>query len=166
MATAKIKAVCNGCGRSMDAYGVSLTPMMMNALRKLIKAVRVKGINEIHLTKDTEGQSYELNHTEINNITRLRFHGLVAKVFEDDGSGNKKRKHGYWLITRRAAAFIKGENTLPQTVWIFNDHIVEKSDAEVSIAEVMGSVPYLDTIEDIEYREATRDQQTGKVSLI
>ena len=156
----KITAVCNGCGRPMGGYEIRISPLMVNALRKMIRADRVKGVNAIHLTKDTKGTDYELSHTEINNITRLRFHGLAAKYYEGTGD-DKKRKQGVWVVTRRAAQFIKGEIQIPETVWIFNDRIIERSEYHTTMTEVMGSTPYLDTIEDIRYHEVekTKDGQ-------
>lgn len=156
---AEIKEICNGCGREMAAYEISLTPGILNALRKLIKAVREKGVNEIHLVKDSN-----LTHNEINNITRLRFHGLVAKCYEGTGE-NKKRKSGYWLVTKRAADFIKGEVVLPATVTVFNDRIVSKSESTISMAEVMKSTPYFDTIEDIRYHEVKKTA-SGQIELL
>ena len=157
---AEIKEICQGCGREMAAYEISITPGIMNALRKLIRSVREKGVNEVHLVKDTR-----LTHNEINNITRLRFHGLVAKCYETDAAGVKKRKSGYWLVTKRAADFIKGEVVLPATVTVFNDRIVSKSESTISMAEVMKSTPYFDTIEDIRYHEV-RKTPTGQIELL
>lgn len=144
----------------MGAYEISITPGIMNALRKLIRSVREKGINEVHLVKDTK-----LTHNEINNITRLRFHGLVAKCYETDHDGAKKRKSGYWLVTKRAADFIKGEIELPVSVTVFNDRIVSKSETMVTIAEVMKSEPYFDTIEDIRYHEVHKSDK-GQIELV
>ena len=157
---AEIKEICQGCGREMAAYEISITPGIMNALRKLIKAVREKGVNEIHLVKDTN-----LTHNEINNITRLRFHGLVAKCYETGDSGDKKRKSGYWLVTKRAADFIKGEIEIPATVTVFNDRIVSKSETTIGIAEVMKSIPYFDMIEDIKYHEVHK-AESGQIKLV
>ena len=156
----EIKEICQGCGREMAAYEISITPGIMNALRKLIRSVREKGINEVHLVKDTK-----LTHNEINNITRLRFHGLVAKCYETDATGEKKRKSGYWLVTKRAADFIKGEIELPVSVTVFNDRIVSKSETMVTIAEVMKSEPYFDTIEDIRYHEVHKND-SGQMEIV
>ena len=156
---AEIKEICQGCGREMAAYEISITPGIMNALRKLIRSVREKGVNEVHLVKDTK-----LTHNEINNITRLRFHGLVAKCYEGTGE-EKKRKSGYWLVTKRAADFIKGDIQLPVSVTVFNDRIVSKSETYVTIAEVMGSTPYFDTIEDIQYHEVHKNDK-GQMELV
>jgi len=155
---AKVIEICQGCGREMGAYELTITPGIMNALRKMIHSVRLKGVNSIHLVKDTD-----LTHNEINNITRLRFHGLVAKYY-DSVNGTKKRRWGYWLVTKRAADFIKGQIELPVSVTVFNDRIVSKSETLVDIDDVMGSEPYLDTIEDIEYHEV-RHGKNGKDTL-
>lgn len=162
----EITVTCQGCGRAMGGYEISITKGMINALRKLIKAVRDKGENSIHLSDDTKGKPYELTHSEINNITRLRFHGLVAKVYEGSGE-SKKRKSGHWLVTRRAASFIKGEMTLPRAVWIFNDHIVDRgTEEQITIKQILGEAGnYWDTIDDINYREA-QVSKTGEVRLL
>lgn len=147
----------------MSAYEIPITVGILGALRKMIRAVRVTGINEIHLTNDTVGTPYELTHSEINNVTRLRFHGLVAKVYEIGPDGEKKRKQGYWLVTRRAAQFFKGEIELPYSVTVFNDRIISKGERKVRVSEVMGTEPYFETIEDIKYREV--QLKNGKIEL-
>jgi len=66
-------------------------------LKKIARAIEKKGINCIHLAKEKV-----LNHSELCNIIRPRFHGLVAHVRGEGMQGN-------FLLTRKGAKFLRGE---------------------------------------------------------
>jgi len=130
----------------MRPYRVKVTPMMVRALIKFREAVVAHNRNSIHLLKDMKGRSYELSRHEWNNFTRQRFLGLAVKV---------KGKSGYWLLTKRGAAFLNGQEAIPAYVFIFRNKIVERSEWTQNVAEVIGSTPYLEQKADIEYGEPT-----------
>jgi hypothetical protein len=137
---------CEHCGAKLRRYKHPLVPILVHALVKFAQAVHVKGLNSIHLKDDMDGTAQELTRYERSNWTKLRFHGLVAKVMED---GHQKR--GHWLLTRRGALFLTGKEKIPDFVWVFRNRIVEHSERMVDVTTVLGSTPYVETIDDIEY---------------
>jgi hypothetical protein len=66
-----------------------------------------------------------------NNFQKLRYHGLVYYAHKDNS-----RVRGHWLITRNGWAFLRGDITLPKFVVIRNNHILTKSDQEISVRDV------------------------------
>lgn len=130
----------------MRPYRVKVTPMMVHALVKFREAVIDHNRNSIHLLKDMKGKSYELTRHEWNNFTRQRFLGLAVKV---------KSEPGHWLLTKRGAAFLNGEEAIPAYVFIFRNKIVERSEWTQTVSQVIGSTPYLEQKADIQYGEPT-----------
>ena len=73
----------------------------------------------------------------------LRYHALVAK---DDNKGK-----GYWLLTSRGNAYLKGELAVPARVQVLNNRVIGHDEQLVSIREVMkGDVPHFEEIETLE----------------
>ncbi len=138
--------VCSACGAKLRAYWVTLTPGIIHALVKFRQALSIKGENKIHLLDDMDNREYELSRHEWNNFSRLRFHALVAK-YKKDG----EHEAGYWLLTSRGAAFLRGEADIPVKVKIFRNKVVDHSEDTVFIKDVIGSTPYFETVDDIQY---------------
>jgi len=138
--------ICSACGANLGAYWVTLTPGIIRALIKFRQALAAKQINKIHLLDDMVDREYELTPHEWNNFSRLRFHALVAKFKE-----NGEHEAGYWLLTSRGAAFLRGEADIPVKVKVFRNHVVDHSEERVFIKDVIGSTPYFETIDDIQY---------------
>lgn len=69
----------------------------IDILKGLIHAVHRLGRNCIHPRKEVEGK--ELTSNQVGNLSRPRFHGLVAKV---------KENPGHYCITNKGVDFLKG----------------------------------------------------------
>jgi len=134
--------VCPHCGASMKMYWHHLTPLLVETLVLFYKAVCDKAENCVHMPKDIS----ELTKTQYNNFQKLRLHGLVAKV-----KVGGVRKRGHWLITRRGAQFLKGELALPRDVQTFRNRVVGHKGRMVRIGDVLGSEPYVQSIDDFEF---------------
>lgn len=138
--------ICEHCGSHIKPHKQRLTPGMVHALVKARKAVYLLNRNSFHLYDDLVGEN-QLTTTEQMNWTKLRFHGLVAKVKNEDGSP----KRGYWLITSRGFAFLRGEISIPNFVVTKQNKVIERSTTKVNLASVIGSMPYWDSYSDFEY---------------
>lgn len=145
------KVSCPHCGRNMSPYKVPLTVGFLKGLVKFRGAVALKGENKVHLLHDMQGTAFELTPHEWNNFSRLRFHGLVAK-YKEDG----QHIAGLWLLTKRGAQFLNGTIKIPESVMIFNNRIIDRSQVLVSLSEVFrnSELPYFESIDDIEYGES------------
>lgn len=139
---------CPMCSASLKEYWHPITPLLANALVKAYRYISKAGEN-----KFGRGE-IELSMNEYSNFTKLRFHGLIAK-YKTEGVHEK----GYWLITTNGAKFLKGEYKTYKRVKTFRNRVQDHEPPMVSIADVIGSQPYLD--KDPEY--TLRDLRQGKL---
>ncbi len=106
--------VCQCCGQT-TTYLLPIDTGTCDIVKAFAAAVKNKGINLIHPTRDMEVPhkewSYEraihagvLTSTQIGNLTRARVHGLLARVMGHPG---------YWCITRKGINFLNGSR-IPQ----------------------------------------------------
>ncbi len=86
---------CECCGQT-TTYIVAIDKGAVNIMKKIAKAVEKKGINCLHLAKERV-----LNHSELCNIIRPRFHGLVAHVEGEKMKGN-------FCLTNKGIEFLNG----------------------------------------------------------
>lgn len=133
---------CPYCGASLKEYWHKLTPLLVNGLVKMKQKIINKNENRIHLQNDLN-----LSKTEYNNFQKLRFHGLIAHYKDKNG----KKENGYWLITKRGNEFLKGSLAIPSRVKTFRNHVIDHDDHLVHIADVIGSTPFAESIEDIQF---------------
>lgn len=106
MSTEKfIPKVCECCKRT-DTYLLSLDHGSAVVVRAIYLAVRAKGVNMVHPRKEIESSDEDeirnsngakLSSNEVGNLSRPRFHGLIAKV---------KGHRGYYCITRKGGLFL------------------------------------------------------------
>lgn len=137
------KNKCPHCGASMKMYWHKITPGLIRGLLKMRKAVVIKGENDIKIDK-LPGE-LELTKWERANWTKLRFHGLVAKVKKDG-----KTKRGRYLLTRKGTNFLNGDS-IPERVQTFRNKVVDHSPENVTLSMAMSSVPYWEGIDDIQF---------------
>lgn len=119
---------CDKCGANLDGRWERLTPGLCRTLIKIWGRVIAKNENRVHLAKDLD-----LSNNEYNNAQKLRYFALIAKV---------KGMSGYWLVTRRGAQFIRGQQKVHREVKIFRNHIQERSPDNVGILDVMSGPAY------------------------
>lgn len=89
---------CDCCGQS-TTYLLGIDRGTVNIVKKIAQAIGDKGINAVHLSKECLAKGY-MTHHEVGNISRPRFHGLVAKI---------KGEVGNYCLTKKGAAFLRGE---------------------------------------------------------
>ena len=90
---------CEFCGQT-KTYLLPVDRGTVSILKAVAGCIREKGINCVHLTKEVLEQGFFTSHHQTGNISRPRFHGLVAKV---------EGKIGNFCLTRKGAKFLKGE---------------------------------------------------------
>lgn len=127
-----VQKLCPHCGAKMKEWKHALTPGLISIFLEFAKAVKNKGINEIHLQNEVS-----LSKNGYNNFQKLRYFGLVAKVKDE----NDQPKAGYWLLTRLGIQFLKGMSPAPKWVMTFRNRITEKSEELVFIDDVQQVFP-------------------------
>lgn len=116
-------------------YWYKLTPGLMDVLFIMVQYVHEQDRNEFTM-KEIRDRLKTFQYTQ---TTKLRFHGLIAKIKDEDGV-----HHGKWLITRRAGAFMRNEIVLPIKVQTQANQVIDYDDYNVSIRDVYGDDLYLE----------------------
>lgn len=101
---------CVSCGQT-TTYELVIDRGTVDILKAISVAIRKKGVNLVHPRKEMEVTSrqvpYEemvrdgkLTSNQVGNLSRARFHGLIAAV---------KGKPGTYCLTPKGAGFLRGE---------------------------------------------------------
>lgn len=88
---------CECCGQT-TTYLLGLDRGTTEIVKQIARFIGKKGINRVHPRKEIEGHG--LSSNAVGNLSRPRFHGLIARV--DGEAGN-------YLLTRKGAKFLRGE---------------------------------------------------------
>lgn len=108
----KVKKICDHCGASMMERKVTFSKLFLATLKRIYsqgkKAQEGVHISELHFT---------LSQTTV--FQRLKYWGFILKCYEGDGD----RDFGTWRITDRAIQFMRGELSIPKSLWIFRDEV-------------------------------------------
>lgn len=87
---------CEHCSQSVT-YLLPIDRGTVDIVKAIAVAIKIKGINAIHPRKEIEGKS--LTSNQVGNLSRPRFHGLIAKI-----EGEK----GNYCLTRKGLEFLNG----------------------------------------------------------
>jgi hypothetical protein len=120
---------CECCGAKLLGRWESVSKGLIGSLIKLKQKVIEKDSNAIHLKQLT------LSKSEYNNFQKLRYHGLVARVKNNQG----EVETGYWLLTKRGNLFLMDKIVVPKKVLIFRNSIVDKSIEETKLSDILKS---------------------------
>lgn len=133
---------CPTCGAKVKKYWHPISIGMVKALVKVHKAVVMKGVNDIKISRLPEDMALTFN--ERGNFTKLRFHALVAKVKVDG-----KHMSNRWLITRKGYAFLYG-NPVPAKVLTYRNQVEDHSEETTTIGEVLKGDLFFETIDTVQ----------------
>lgn len=138
---------CGECGAKKVIYPHLLSPGIVSALRK---AAQYSVENrKRHFRKRWVDPL--LTKSESSNWSKLRFHGMVAKI--KDESGGIKR--GWWVVTHRAWEFLAARLSVPQYTFTYRNRVVQGyipptgKVPYITIREVKDVEPYFEQFEDI-----------------
>lgn len=103
------KEKCHCCSQSIT-YCLPVDRGSVDTLKAISVAIRKKGKNKIHPRNEMEVQKGQLTYQEmvsegvitsnhVGNLSRPRFHGLIARI---------KGEKGSYCLTRKGAAFLRG----------------------------------------------------------
>lgn len=88
---------CEHCGQT-TTYRLGLDKGSAEIVLEILKTVIRKGCNEIHPARELELSGRK--KWFLTNLSRPRFHGLIAYV---------RGKRGYYCLTQKAGKFLRGE---------------------------------------------------------
>lgn len=89
--------MCECCGQD-TSYIVNLDHGTAKTVYQIAQAIKRKGINIVHPRKELEG-SY-ITSNQVGNLSKARFHGLIASVRDNPGN---------YLLTTKGSKFLKNE---------------------------------------------------------
>jgi hypothetical protein len=136
----------------MKQFWHTLNPGLVSVLVKCIQFVHEHNKNEFHLQRDLH-----LSVNEFCNLTKLRFHALVAKV---DG------KPGFWLITSRGGQFLRGEISIPTRVKTFRNRVIDHAPELIHIDRLKGRIPEFEREYAYEYQRPIEKGKTQKLFVV
>jgi hypothetical protein len=140
---------CEHCGQT-KTYLLAIDPGTADIVRAISAAIRQKRENEIHPRKEMEVEGWSdyqdmirLGHMTSNmvgNLSRARFHGLIARI---------KGRAGWYCMTTKGAKFLRGatvhrfaivDKTTGHQVGYWGDEVI-------SIQQLRGVAEYWEKID-------------------
>lgn len=89
--------ICECCNQS-TTYLIAIDRGTVDIVKAIARFIGTKGINAVHPRKEMEGKY--LTSNQVGNLSRPRFHGLIAHL--DGESGN-------YVLTRKGSDFLRGK---------------------------------------------------------
>lgn len=117
---------CTHCQQTIKIYRYGISTSMVRVLRVMAKGTTTG------TTRAIDVDDLSLRHSERTQLTKMRFHGLVAKVKED---GHQIPRH--WLITHKGWRFLANE-PVPAKVVVYNNQVLGHDGGTVTIKRVAG----------------------------
>ncbi len=114
-----VSPVCSHCNQTTQ-YDLGVDRGTVDILKAIATKIRLKGENAVHPRNEMEVSVREhldykdmvtmgvLTSNQINNLSRARYHGLIAKI--DD-------RPGFYCLTQKGERFLAGE-AIPRTAII------------------------------------------------
>ena len=116
---------CSHCHHSINIYEYPINKVMVKFLREMAKATDKGQSREVDVEK------VSVIHHERTQITKLRIHGLIAKVKDEKGH----HKARMWLITKKGWDFLRGVE-VPRKVVIYNNQVLGHTGGMVTIGRI------------------------------
>lgn len=125
---------CTHCHQTIKIYRYGISRSMVRVLKAMAKSTTPDSGRAIDV------DDLKLKHSERTQLTKMRFHGLVAKV-KDDG----KQIPRHWLITRKGWGFLGGD-TIQSKVLVYNNQVLGHEGGGIEIKRVDGEADAYDAI--------------------
>lgn len=116
---------CTHCQHTIKIYEYPVNRVMVKFLRQMAEQTD----NQQDRAVDVEKVS--VIHHERTQITKLRIHGLIAKVKDENGHHQARM----WLITHKGWQFLRGE-PIPRKVVIYNNQVLGHTGGETTIKRI------------------------------
>lgn len=125
---------CSNCHQAIKIYRYGISTSMVRVLKAMARSTD-KGTG-----RAIDVDELKLRHSERTQLTKMRFHGLVAKVKDD---GRQIPRH--WLITRKGWAFL-GNEPVPAKVLVYNNQVLGHDGGTTEIKRIDGEADDYDAI--------------------
>ncbi len=119
---------CPHCDAKMVEYKHSLSKSLARVLYRISQHLDAN--REFHVG------SCNLTNSQINNLQKLRYWGIIEK------RADEKRKGGYWRVTDVGLWFMEGRTVLRKYVWTYRGEFVRFDGPQVLISELTDGWKY------------------------
>lgn len=116
---------CSNCGQTIKIYRYGISTSMVRVLKAMARATE-------HAGQAIDADKLALKHSERTQLTKMRFHGLIAKVKRD---GRQVPRN--WVITTKGWQFL-GNKPVPAKVIIYENQVLGHDGGETTIRRVGG----------------------------
>lgn len=142
---------CGEIHKVKDAHKEHLNRMKLTMLMRAANHVKETMENNFMVREICEPDEFQL----FNNFQKLRYHGLITPIRDDDG----KRIKGQWLITRNGWEFLRGKKLMHAWVKVKDNRITERSEDLVSLRNV--ATDMFEIVTRFEYFDEESGQPIG-----
>lgn len=119
---------CPCCGRFAKKYARHLHH---STARQLIQLMRIT--DQISYAHTSELIAPGVSGS--GDFTKAAYFGLIE---EAPGKVEGKKRVGYWRLTDKGKRFVRGEETIPKTAYVFDDEVLAFSPEQVTIRDALG----------------------------
>jgi hypothetical protein len=116
---------CSNCGQTIKIYRYGISTSMVQVLKAMAKATQ-------HPGQAIDADKLNLKHSERTQLTKMRFHGLIAKVKHD---GRQVPRN--WVITTKGWKFL-GNKPVQAKVIIYENQVLGHDGGETTIRRIAG----------------------------
>lgn len=118
---------CETCTQPIKIYRYPVNKTAAIFMQAMAAAVKVTGINDVDIS--TLGLGYSVR----SQVTKIRQHGLVARVKDENGAQLPSR----WLVTNKGWDFVNGKPIWSRVI-VFNNQVLGHDDNLVTIHGILG----------------------------
>lgn len=129
----KHNGTCTHCHQTIKIYRYGISDSMVRVLVQMAKRTKLQLEGGDKAGRSIDVDILDLRHSERTQITKLRFHGLLAKVKNDDNTQIARR----WLITRKGWEFLAG-SAVPAKVVVYNNQVLGHDGGTTDIRRITG----------------------------
>lgn len=126
---------CTNCHQTIKIYRYGISTSMVRVLKTMARST------DKNTGRAIDVDSLDLRHSDRTQLTKMRFHGLVAKVKDDD----KHQIPRHWLITRKGWGFL-GNDPVPAKVLVYNNQVLGHDGGTTEIKRIDGEADAYDAI--------------------
>lgn len=116
---------CSHCGQTIKIYRYGISSSMVRVLKAMAKASTYAGM-------PIDADTLDLKHSERTQLTKMRFHGLIAKVKKDGRQVPRK-----WVITTKGWQFL-GNKPVMAKVLVYENQVLGHDGGETTIRRIAG----------------------------
>lgn len=124
---------CTHCEQTIKIYRYGISDSMVRVLHAMAKRTKLQLDGQDKAGRTIDVDVLDLKHSERTQLTKMRFHGLVAKVKEDDGTQIPR----HWLVTTKGWQFLKGGDVAAKVV-VYNNQVLGHDGGVTNIKRIIG----------------------------